>query len=54
MLHLAASLPNMNPSLPILTTIHLTDDIIDGGKLKYRDGKMVVPTGPGLGVSSDR
>lgn len=53
MLHLAASLPNMTVA-PDSHYHHLTDDIIDGGKLKYRDGKMVVPTGPGLGVSLDR
>ena len=33
---------------------HLTDDIIVGGKLKYENGSIAVPTGPGLGVKLDR
>lgn len=33
---------------------HLTDDIIKGGKMKYRGGKIDVPQGPGLGVELDR
>ena len=33
---------------------HLTDDIIEGEKLRYVKGKMAVPTGPGLGVRLDR
>jgi len=33
---------------------HLTDDIIEGGKFQYRDGKIAVPDAPGLGVSLDR
>jgi glucarate dehydratase len=31
----------------------LTDDIIVGGPLKYRDGCIRVPSGPGLGVQLD-
>ena len=33
---------------------HLADDIIEGGKLKYEDGAIAVPDGPGLGVRLDR
>jgi glucarate dehydratase len=33
---------------------HLTDDILEGGKFQYREGKMAVPKGPGLGVKLDR
>lgn len=33
---------------------HLTDDIIAGGKMRYVNGGMRVPTGPGLGVELDR
>ena len=32
---------------------HLTDDVIKGGKLRYVDGKIAVPKGPGLGVELD-
>jgi len=34
--------------------LHLTDDIIQGGKLKYEDGAIAVPLAPGLGVKLDR
>ena len=30
------------------------DDIIEGGKMEYKNGAMKVPTGPGLGVALDR
>jgi glucarate dehydratase len=30
------------------------DDIIVGGKLRYEDGAIRVPDGPGLGVRLDR
>ena len=53
MLHLAASLPNLVLA-PDSHYHHLTDDIIEGGKMKYKNGAMTVPTGPGLGVSLDR
>lgn len=53
MIHLAAALPNLTVA-PDSHYHHLTDDIIEGGKLKYHDGKMAVPTAPGLGVKLDR
>jgi glucarate dehydratase len=52
-LHLAAALPNLTVA-PDSHYHHLTDDIIEGGKLSYREGKMAVPLGPGLGVKLDR
>jgi glucarate dehydratase len=53
-LHLAAALPNLTVA-PDSHYHHLTDDVIEGGKLKYScDGKMPVPKGPGLGVRVDR
>jgi glucarate dehydratase len=52
MLHLAAGLSNLLLA-PDSHYHHLTDDIIDGGKLPYKNGAMAVPTGPGLGVSLD-
>lgn len=53
MLHLGAVLPN----LTFAADAHyhqLTDDIIVGGKMRYEQGRIVVPTGPGLGVALDR
>jgi glucarate dehydratase len=32
---------------------HMTDDVIAGGKMEYRNGALPVPTGPGLGVELD-
>jgi len=52
-LHLAAALPNLVLACDSHYH-HLTDDIIEGGKMQYKDGAMAVPTGPGLGVSLDR
>jgi glucarate dehydratase len=52
MLHTASTIPEM----VVAGDAHyhyLEDDIIAGGKLAYRDGKLSVPTGPGLGVELD-
>jgi glucarate dehydratase len=32
----------------------LKDDVIEGGLMKYENGSIAVPTGPGLGVRLDR
>jgi glucarate dehydratase len=32
---------------------HLTDDVIEGGPMRYENGTIAVPTGPGLGVRLD-
>ena len=53
MLHLAACLPNLTLAADSHYH-HLTDDILEGGKMQFRDGAMKVPTGPGLGVTLDR
>ncbi|MBA2753651.1 MAG: mandelate racemase [Chloroflexia bacterium] len=53
MLHLGATLPNLTFAADAHYH-HLTDDIIDGGKLPYRDGRIRVPDAPGLGVKLDR
>src|SRR5262245_15435645 len=53
MLHLGAVLPN----LTFAADAHyhqLTDDIIEGGLMKYENGAIKVPTAPGLGVRLDR
>jgi glucarate dehydratase len=53
MLHLGAVLPNLSFAADAHYH-HLTDDIIVGGKLKYDQGAIAVPKGPGLGVQLDR
>lgn len=53
MLHLGAVIPNLSFAADAHYH-HLTDDIIEGGLLPYRDGSIAVPTGPGLGVKLDR
>jgi glucarate dehydratase len=52
MLHLAAVLPNLTFA-PDAHYHQLLDDVIEGGKLPYRDGAIAVPDGPGLGVRLD-
>src|SRR5215217_4052078 len=52
MLHLGAVIPNLSFAADAHYH-HLTDDIIAGGKLKYEDGAIAVPSGPGLGVKLD-
>lgn len=52
MLHTAATIPEM--SFAGDAHYHyLTDDIIEGGLMKYEGGAIRVPTGPGLGVVLD-
>jgi len=53
MLHLGACLPNLSFAADAHYH-HLTDDIIEGGKLQYHGGRIEVPRGPGLGVRLDR
>ncbi|NNG34769.1 enolase C-terminal domain-like protein [Nakamurella aerolata] len=52
MLHLGAVLPNLTFAADAHYH-HLVDDVIAGGKLDYADGKVAVPSGPGLGVELD-
>jgi glucarate dehydratase len=53
MLHLGAVIPNLSFAADAHYH-HLTDDIIAGGKLQYKDGCIAVPKSPGLGVKLDR
>lgn len=53
MLHLGAVVPNLSFAADAHYH-HLTDDVIDGGKLIYRDGAIDVPSTPGLGVTLNR
>lgn len=52
MLHLGAVLPNLTFAADAHYH-HLTDDIIEGGLMRYEDGAIRVPDGPGLGVRLD-
>jgi glucarate dehydratase len=53
MLHLGAVIPNLSFAADAHYH-HLTDDIIEGGKFEYRNGKIKVPEAPGLGVKLNR
>jgi glucarate dehydratase len=53
MLHLGAVLPNLSFAADAHYH-HLTDDIIDGGFMRYEAGAIRVPNGPGLGVKLNR
>jgi glucarate dehydratase len=53
MLHLGAVLPNLTFSADAHYH-HLTDDVIEGGKMMYRNGGIDVPNAPGLGIALDR
>lgn len=53
MLHLGAVIPNLTFAADAHYH-HLRDDVIQGGKFEYRNGKIAVPTEPGLGVKLDR
>jgi glucarate dehydratase len=53
MLHLGAVIPNLSFAADAHYH-HLTDDIIENGKFEYRNGKIKVPSGPGLGVKLNR
>jgi glucarate dehydratase len=53
MLHLGAVLPNLSFAADAHYH-HLTDDVIEGGQMRYDAGALTVPIGPGLGVRLDR
>jgi len=53
MLHLGAVIPNLAYAADAHYH-HLTDDIIEGGLMRYEGGHIKVPDGPGLGVTLDR
>jgi len=53
MLHMGAVLPGLSFAGDAHYH-HLTDDIIEGGLMKYENGALRVPNGPGLGVKLDR
>jgi glucarate dehydratase len=53
MLHLGAAIPNLSFAADAHYH-HLTDDIIEGGLMKYTNGAIDVPRGPGLGVKLNK
>ena len=53
MLHLGAVIPNLSFAADAHYH-HLRDDIIEGGRMRYENGAIGVPEGPGLGVKLDR
>jgi len=53
MLHLGAVLPNLSFAADAHYH-HLTDDVIEGGPMRYEKGSIAVPDGPGLGIKLDR
>ena len=53
MLHLGAVIPNLTFAADAHYH-HLADDVIEGGKMEYKNGAIAVPDGPGLGVTLDR
>lgn len=53
MLHLGAVLPNLSFAADAHYH-HLLDDIIQGGPMRYENGSIRLPDGPGLGVKLDR
>jgi glucarate dehydratase len=53
MLQLGAVVPNLSHAADAHYH-HLQDDILVGGKMKYENGAIRVPDGPGLGIQVDR
>ncbi len=53
MVHLGAAIPNLKYALDTHYPWQ-SDEIIIGGRLKFEDGQVGVPTGAGLGVELDR
>jgi len=53
MLHLGAVIPNLTFAADAHYH-HLTDDVIEGGLMRYEDGAIRVPDKPGLGVRLNR
>lgn len=53
MVHLGAALPNLRYALDTHYPWQ-SDEIIVGGRMKFEDGSVLLPKGPGLGVELDR
>jgi glucarate dehydratase len=53
MVHLGAALPDFHHALDTHYPWQ-SEEIIQGGRLKFEDGSVAVPSGPGLGVELNR
>lgn len=53
MVHLGAAIPNFRYALDTHYPWQ-SDEVIVGGRIKFEDGAVAVPSGPGLGVELDR
>ena len=53
MVHLGAALPNLRYALDTHYPWQ-SDEVIIGGRIKFEDGSVEVPKGPGLGVELDK
>jgi len=53
MVHLGAALPDMSYALDTHYPWQ-SDEVIVGGRIKFEEGSVAVPDGPGLGVELDR
>ena len=53
MVHLGAAIPNFKYALDTHYPWQ-SDEIIVGGRMKFEDGAVAIPKGPGLGVELDR
>jgi glucarate dehydratase len=53
MVHMGAVVPNLGYAADAHYH-HLVDDVIEGGKMKYVNGAIAVPSAPGLGVKLNR
>lgn len=53
MAHLAAATPNLTYDCDTHSPWQ-TDEVIEGGKLRFQGGALTLPDGPGLGVTLDR
>jgi glucarate dehydratase len=53
MTHLAAAVPNLTYACDTHYPWQ-SEEVIVGGRLKFEDGALPVPTGPGLGIELDR
>jgi len=53
MTHLGAAMPNLSYALDTHYPWQ-SEEIIKGGRIKFEEGSVVLPEGPGLGVELDR
>ena len=53
MVHLGGAIPNLKYALDTHYPWQ-SDEVIEGGRFKFEEGSVAVPSGPGLGVELDR